>query len=71
MDNQCNHAVVGIGFYWDDLKSGDTFKTLNRTITETDIVNFISVTGMLETVFTDLSFSEEHGAIKGRVFRQH
>ena len=67
MDNKCNHKVVGIGFYWDDLKSGDTFKTLNRTITETDIVNFISVTGMLETVFTDLSFSEKHGAIKGRV----
>ena len=59
--------TVGVGFYWDDLKKGDQFRTLNRTITETDIVNFISVTGMLETIFTDLSFSEHHGAIQGRV----
>lgn len=59
--------TVGIGFYWDDLKVGDRFKTLNRTITESDIVNFIGVTGMVETLFTDLSFSSEHGAIKGRV----
>jgi 3-hydroxybutyryl-CoA dehydratase len=59
--------TVGIGFYWDDLKEGDKFRTLNRTVTETDIVNFISVTGMLETIFTDLSFSEDHGAIQGRV----
>jgi acyl dehydratase len=59
--------TVGIGFYWNDLKVGDRFKTLNRTITESDIVNFIGVTGMVETLFTDLSFSSEHGAIKGRV----
>ena len=59
--------TVGVGFYWEDLKEGDQFRTLNRTITETDIVNFISVTGMLETIFTDLSFSEHHGAIQGRV----
>lgn len=59
--------TVGIGFYWNDLKVGDRFRTLNRTITESDIVNFIGVTGMLETLFTDLTFSHEHGAIKGRV----
>lgn len=59
--------TVGVGFYWNDLKVGDQFKTLNRTITESDIVNFIGVTGMVETLFTDLSFGSEHGAIKGRV----
>jgi len=60
-------TTVGVGFYWNDLKVGDLFRTLNRTITESDIVNFIGVTGMVETLFTDLSFSSEHGAIKGRV----
>ena len=59
--------TVGIGFYWNDLKVGEQFRTLNRTITEADIVQFIGVTGMVETLFTDLSFSEHHGAIKGRV----
>ena len=59
--------TVGIGFYWNDLSVGETFKTLNRTITEPDIVNFIGVTGMVETIFTDLSFNEGHGAMSGRV----
>jgi acyl dehydratase len=59
--------TVGIGFYWNDLNVGDRFKTLNRTITESDIVNFIGATGMVETLFTDLSFSSDRGAIQGRV----
>jgi acyl dehydratase len=59
--------TVGIGFYWNDLKVGEQFRTLNRTITEADIVQFIGVTGMVETLFTDLSFAETHGSIKGRV----
>ena len=59
--------TVGIGFYWNDLKVGDRFRTLNRTITEPDIVNFIGVTGMVETLFTDLTFGEHHGVLKGRV----
>lgn len=59
--------TVGIGFYWNDLNVGERFRTLNRTITEADIVQFIGVTGMVETLFTDLSFAEHHGVIKGRV----
>lgn len=59
--------TVGIGFYWNDLKVGERFRTLNRTITEADIVQFIGVTGMVETLFTDLSFADSHGVIKGRV----
>ena len=59
--------TVGIGFYWNDLKVGERFRTLNRTITEADLVQFIGVTGMVETMFTDLSFNESHGVIKGRV----
>ena len=59
--------TLGIGLYWDDLEIGERFKTLNRTITEPDIVNFIGVTGMVETLFTDLSFAEHGGLIEGRV----
>jgi acyl dehydratase len=58
--------TVGIGFYWNDLTVGEKFRTLNRTITEADIVNFIGVTGMVETLFTDLSFTD-HPGVKGRV----
>ncbi|MDX9698213.1 MAG: MaoC family dehydratase N-terminal domain-containing protein [Rhodocyclaceae bacterium] len=52
------------GFYWQDLSVGQRFRTLRRTLTETDLVNFISVTGMLEAIFIDANY--EHGAIKGR-----
>ena len=58
--------TLGIGLYWDNLEVGEQFKTLNRTITEPDIVNFIGVTGMVETLFTDLSFAG-HGGVEGRV----
>ena len=59
--------TVGTGFYWDELTPGDRFRTLRRTITEPDIVNFIGATGMVETIFTDLTFGEHGGVIEGRV----
>jgi len=59
--------TVGIGVHWDELNVGDQFRSLNRTITEPDIVSFIGVTGMLETLFTDLTFGDTHGIIKGRI----
>ena len=60
--------TIGIGFYWDDLSAGDRFRTLNRTITEPDVVAFIGATGMVETIFTDLTFNEAggEGVLKGR-----
>jgi len=59
--------TLGIGLYWDNLEVGEKFKTLNRTITEPDIVNFIGGTGMVETLFTDLSFAGHGGVAGGRV----
>ena len=56
--------MLGQGVYWQDIAEGQRFRTFRRTITETDLVNFISVTGMLETIFIDTTF--EHGAMKGR-----
>jgi len=57
-------VLLGQGYYWQDLQVGQRFRTFRRTITETDIVNFISVTGMLETIFIDTTY--EQGAIRGR-----
>lgn len=55
---------LGQGFYWQDIKEGQVFDTFRRTVTETDLVNFISVTGMLEAIFIEEGY--EAGAIKGR-----
>lgn len=53
--------TIGIGFPWEDLPVGRTFKTLGRTVTEADIVNFISATGMLEVLFTNVEFLKDAG----------
>jgi 3-hydroxybutyryl-CoA dehydratase len=55
---------MGQGFYWQDLRPGMKLETYRRTITETDLVNFISVTGMLEAIFIDAEY--EASAIQGR-----
>ncbi|MEZ5850233.1 MAG: MaoC family dehydratase N-terminal domain-containing protein [Hyphomicrobiaceae bacterium] len=58
---------LGHGFYWQDLTVGDRFVTFGRTITEPDIVNFISCTGMLELLFTNEVYRQTESAIKGRL----
>jgi acyl dehydratase len=59
--------TVGLGFYFEDLPVGRTFKTIGRTITETDIVNFVNTTGMVEVLFTNMEFLSKESDIKGRV----
>lgn len=58
--------LIGIGFYWQDINKGDRFRTLGRTVTETDIISFINVTGMTEVLFTDQTFAKGVAA-NGRV----
>src|SRR5258708_12774316 len=58
--------TLGLGFTWEQLSPGQRFRTLNRTITETDLVLFTGVTGMLETIFIDRTFAAEKGAIQGQ-----
>ena len=58
--------TLGLGFTWEQLSAGQRFRTLNRTITETDLVLFTGVTGMLETIFIDRTFAAERGAIQGQ-----
>jgi len=59
--------TIGLGFPWEDMPLGRKFKTLGRTITETDIVNFISATGMLEVLFTNIEFLTKEAGFKGRL----
>lgn len=59
--------LLGRGFYWQDMTAGRRFRTFGRTITETDIVNFVSCTGMLELLFTNEVYRQTESAIKGRL----
>ena len=65
--NAQNLPTLGQGFYWQDISVGQRFKTFRRTITETDLIGFINATSMLEAIFIDAEYSEQMGAIKGRV----
>lgn len=58
---------LGRGFYWQDMALGNRYRTFGRTITETDLVNFISCTGMLELLFTNEVYRQTESAIKGRL----
>lgn len=59
--------ILGQGYFWQDLKTGQRFRTYRRTITETDLVGFINSTGMLEVIFIDAEYSSRFGAVKGRL----
>jgi len=59
--------TVGLGIAYDELKEGDQFRTLGRTITETDLVNFINTTGMVEVLFTDVEYAKLHAPQGGRL----
>ena len=58
--------TLGLGMTWEQLSPGQKFRTLNRTVTETDLVMFTGVTGMLEVLFTDHTFGADKGTIQGR-----
>lgn len=55
---------LGQGFAWQDLHVGQRLRTFRRTITESDLIQFIGVTGMLEAIFIEEGF--EGAAMPGR-----
>ena len=58
---------VGHGLYWEEFTLGYKFHTFGRTITETDLIGFVNVTGFNEVLFTDTEYLKTGSAIKGRV----
>lgn len=59
--------TLGLGIPWEDLPVGRKFKTVGRSIFETDIMNFVANTGMVEVLFNNIEFLKSQSAIKGRV----
>ena len=59
--------TLGLGFCWNDVEVGYRFKTIGRTLTEADIVNFVGCTGMVEVLFTNLEYGAAHAPDYGRV----
>jgi acyl dehydratase len=48
--------MIGHGTYFDDYEVGARYTTLARTISETDIVNFVNLGGFTEPLFMDMEY---------------
>ena len=59
--------VIGLGCFYEDLPLGRKFQTIGRTLFESDLVAFTTVTGMTEVLFTNLEFLREESDIKRQV----
>jgi len=59
-------TLLGNGLYFDDLSVGSCFHTVGRTITGTDLSNFVNLTWLTEELFTNMA-DRESMAIQERV----
>ncbi|WP_226583283.1 MaoC family dehydratase [Acuticoccus sediminis] len=57
--------LLGTGFYWNDLTVGARYRTYGRTITESDVIAFVTHAGMLESLFLDREYRKTHSAMEG------
>ena len=58
--------TIGLGLPFEDLPVGRKFKTIGRTITEADIINYVNCTGLTEVLFTDAEYRRQESVIQGR-----
>ena len=49
------------GRTWEEMEVGSAFRTARRTITETDLVNFVTLGGFNEPLFWDAAHAAEGG----------
>ncbi len=59
--------TVGLGLHFEELPVGRQFRTIGRTVTEADIVNFVNCTGMVEVLFTNTEYLKHETDMKGRL----
>jgi acyl dehydratase len=50
---------LGRGRFWEELPLGSTFITAARTVTETDVVNFVNAMGFTEALFQDREYLKQ------------
>ncbi len=55
------------GKHFEDLKVGDRFTTARRTITETDVIQFVTLVGFNEPLFLDMEYIEKESLFKRRI----
>jgi len=61
-----NEHRIGQGLYYDQMPAGTRFRSMGRTITETDLVSYINLTWFTEELFVDQHHRPDH-ALPARV----
>jgi len=56
---------LGEGWNWRELAIGDTFKTFGRTLFEADLLNFVTLCGFSEELFTNKEYIRSHAPMRG------
>jgi len=59
-------VLLGHGYFYDQLQPGFRFRTMGRTITETDLVTFINLIWFTEEVFVNTHDTAER-VLRGRI----
>jgi acyl dehydratase len=60
-------ALMTEGLYLEDFLPGRQFKTLKRTVTETDLVSFSTLCGFFESLFMDQTYVESETSFGRRI----
>ena len=58
--------MIGEGLSYEQHAIGATYRTLNRTVSETDIVNFVNLCGFTEPLFMDMEYIARESLFKRR-----
>jgi len=54
-------------WYFDDFEVGDVHETMGRTVTEADVVNFVTFGGIFEEIFINAEYAKNNSLFRGRV----
>jgi acyl dehydratase len=60
-DTSCKAKLIGQGLFWQDMSVGQKFRTYSRTVTEADLVHFVTLTGMVDSAFLDATATSAMG----------
>lgn len=58
--------MIGAGLNFEGHRVGDVYRTLGRTVSETDIVNFVNLGGFNEPLFMDMEYVARESLFKRR-----
>ena len=58
--------MIGEGLTYEQHAIGATYRTLNRTVSETDIVSFVNLCGFTEPLFMDMEYIARESIFKRR-----